>query len=94
VPSAAHLLNRPRRRTARRVGRAKLHLLDFKTFGWDRQDGIRIDHLLLSPQAADRPTSTGAPRIRGWDKPATCASRSEFFFDGSGHSQPDEIGRL
>ncbi|MBN9311335.1 MAG: exodeoxyribonuclease III [Devosia sp.] len=27
---------------------------DFKTFGWDRGDGIRIDHLLLSPQAADR----------------------------------------
>jgi exodeoxyribonuclease-3 len=27
---------------------------DFKTFGWERKDGIRIDHLLLSPQAADR----------------------------------------
>jgi len=27
---------------------------DFRTFGWERKDGIRIDHLLLSPQAADR----------------------------------------
>ena len=27
---------------------------DFKTFGWERKEGIRIDHLLLSPQLADR----------------------------------------
>ena len=44
---------------------------DFKTFGWDRQDGIRIDHLLLSPQAADRLDDVLVHReVRGWDKPS------------------------
>ena len=44
---------------------------DFKTFGWDRQDGIRIDHLLLSPQAADRLDDVVVHReVRGWDKPS------------------------
>ena len=44
---------------------------DFKTFGWERKDGIRIDHLLLSPQAADRLTGAGIDRhLRGWDKPS------------------------
>ena len=43
---------------------------DFKTFGWDRQDGIRIDHLLLSPQAADRLEDVLVHReVRGWEKP-------------------------
>ena len=44
---------------------------DFKTFGWDRQDGIRIDHLLLSPQAADRLQDVFVHReVRGWEKPS------------------------
>ncbi len=44
---------------------------DFKTFGWDRQDGIRIDHLLLSPQAADRLEDVLVHKeVRGWDKPS------------------------
>jgi exodeoxyribonuclease III len=44
---------------------------DFKTFGWDRQDGIRIDHLLLSPQAADRLSDVFVHReVRGWEKPS------------------------
>ena len=44
---------------------------DFKTFGWDRKDGIRIDHLLLSPQAADRLEDVIIHReVRGWDKPS------------------------
>ncbi len=44
---------------------------DFKTFGWDRKDGIRIDHLLLSPQAADRLQDVFVHReVRGWDKPS------------------------
>ncbi|HEX2353919.1 MAG TPA: exodeoxyribonuclease III, partial [Xanthobacteraceae bacterium] len=34
-------------------------------------DGIRIDHLLLSPQAADRLVAAGIDRhARGWDKPS------------------------
>ncbi|WP_055048802.1 exodeoxyribonuclease III [Devosia sp. A16] len=44
---------------------------DFKTFGWDRDDGIRIDHLLLSPQAADRLNDVIVHReVRGMDKPS------------------------
>ena len=44
---------------------------DFKTFGWDRKDGIRIDHLLLSPQAADRLDDVLVhTEVRGWDKPS------------------------
>jgi exodeoxyribonuclease-3 len=44
---------------------------DFKTFGWDRDDGIRIDHLLLSPQAADRLNDVVIHReVRGWEKPS------------------------
>lgn len=44
---------------------------DFKTFGWERDNGIRIDHLLLSPQAADRLEGVTTYReVRGWDKPS------------------------
>jgi exodeoxyribonuclease-3 len=44
---------------------------DFKTFGWERDNGIRIDHLLLSPQAADRIEDVTVHReVRGWDKPS------------------------
>ena len=44
---------------------------DFKTFGWDRQDGIRIDHLLLSPQAADRLEDVIVHKeVRGLEKPS------------------------
>jgi len=44
---------------------------DFKTFGWERDDGIRIDHLLLSPQAADRLEDVTIHReVRGWEKPS------------------------
>ena len=43
---------------------------DFKTFGWDRDDGIRIDHILCSPQAADRLESVFVHReVRGWETP-------------------------
>ena len=38
---------------------------------WPKDDGIRIDHLLLSPQAADRLVDAGIDRhVRGWDKPS------------------------
>jgi exodeoxyribonuclease III len=44
---------------------------DFKTFGWDRGDGIRIDHILCSPQAADRLVDVKAHKeVRGWEKPS------------------------
>lgn len=55
---------------------------DFKTFGWDRDDGIRIDHLLLSPQAADRLNDVTVHReVRGMDKPSDHVPvESDFAF--------------
>ncbi len=44
---------------------------DFQTGAWRRNAGIRIDHLLLSPQAADRLESVHIHKeVRGWDKPS------------------------
>jgi exodeoxyribonuclease-3 len=48
-----------------------LTFYDFKTFGWERQEGIRIDHILCSPQAADRLQGVKVHReTRGWEKPS------------------------
>lgn len=44
---------------------------DYQAGAWQRNNGIRIDHLLLSPQAADLLTGTGIDKeIRGRDKPS------------------------
>ncbi|MPZ58766.1 MAG: exodeoxyribonuclease III [Rhizobiales bacterium] len=44
---------------------------DYQAGAWQRNKGIRIDHLLLSPQAADRLTGTGIHKyVRAWDKPS------------------------
>ncbi|SIS52364.1 exodeoxyribonuclease III [Phaeovulum vinaykumarii] len=44
---------------------------DYQAGAWPRNNGIRIDHLLLSPQAADRLTGAGIDRDqRGRDKPS------------------------
>ena len=44
---------------------------DYQAGAWQKNDGIRIDHILLSPQAADRLTEVGIDRhIRGWEKPS------------------------
>jgi exodeoxyribonuclease-3 len=44
---------------------------DYQAGAWAKDDGIRIDHLLLSPQAADRLLDAGIDRhVRGWDKPS------------------------
>jgi exodeoxyribonuclease-3 len=44
---------------------------DFQAGAWRRDNGIRIDHLLLSPQAADRLEGVVVHRdVRGWDKPS------------------------
>jgi exodeoxyribonuclease III len=44
---------------------------DYQAGAWAKDDGIRIDHLLLSPQAADQLTDSGIDRhVRGWDKPS------------------------
>lgn len=44
---------------------------DYQAGAWQKNDGIRIDHILLSPQAADRLTASGIDRFtRGWEKPS------------------------
>ncbi len=44
---------------------------DFQAGAWRRNAGIRIDHLLLSPQAADRLEDVTVHKdVRGWDKPS------------------------
>jgi exodeoxyribonuclease-3 len=44
---------------------------DFQSGAWRRDNGIRIDHLMLSPQAADRLHGVTIHRdVRGWDKPS------------------------
>ena len=44
---------------------------DYQAGAWAKDHGIRIDHLLLSPQAADRLRAAGIDRAtRGWDKPS------------------------
>ena len=43
---------------------------DYQAGAFQKDNGIRIDHLLLSPQAADRLASAGVDRFtRGWEKP-------------------------
>lgn len=44
---------------------------DYRGGAWNRDQGMRIDHLLLSPQATDRLTASGIDRTpRGWEKPS------------------------
>ena len=44
---------------------------DYQAGAWERNNGIRIDHLLLSPQAADLLTNTQIDKqVRAGDKPS------------------------
>ena len=44
---------------------------DYQAGAWQKNNGIRIDHLLLSPQATDRLVTAGIDRhVRGWEKPS------------------------
>jgi exodeoxyribonuclease-3 len=44
---------------------------DYQAGAWRRNHGIRIDHALLSPEAADRLASVTIHKdVRGWDKPS------------------------
>src|SRR5260370_31830504 len=44
---------------------------DYQAGAWQKNTGIRIDHLLLSPQAADRLTAVRiAHHPRRWEKPS------------------------
>jgi exodeoxyribonuclease III len=44
---------------------------DYQAGAWQKNNGIRIDHILLSPEAADRLTEVGVDRhVRAWEKPS------------------------
>ena len=44
---------------------------DYTAGAWQKNDGIRIDHILMSPQATDRLQAAGIDKhVRGWEKPS------------------------
>ena len=44
---------------------------DYQAGAWQKNWGIRIDHLLLSPQASDRLLNVGIDKyVRAWEKPS------------------------
>ncbi len=44
---------------------------DFQRGAWERNDGVRIDHILLTPQCADLLTDCQIDRhVRGWERPS------------------------
>ena len=44
---------------------------DYQAGAFQKDDGIRIDHLMLSPQASDRLRTAGVDRFtRAWEKPS------------------------
>lgn len=44
---------------------------DYQAGAWQRNNGIRIDHLMLSPQATDKLTAVRVDKhVRGWEKPS------------------------
>jgi len=44
---------------------------DYQAGAWQKDHGIRIDHILMSPQAADRLKASGIDKFtRSWEKPS------------------------
>ena len=44
---------------------------DYQAGAWQKNNGIRIDHILLSPQATDRFVGVQIDRhVRAWEKPS------------------------
>jgi exodeoxyribonuclease-3 len=44
---------------------------DYQAGAWNKNNGIRIDHILMSPQAADRLQMCAIDKFtRGWEKPS------------------------
>ena len=44
---------------------------DYQAGAWQKNNGIRIDHLMLSPQATDRLKAVRIDKhVRGWEKPS------------------------
>lgn len=44
---------------------------DYQAGAWQKNNGIRIDHLMLSPEAADRLSGASVEKhVRAWEKPS------------------------
>jgi exodeoxyribonuclease-3 len=44
---------------------------DYQAGAWQKNNGIRIDHMLLSPRAADRLSAAGIDKhVRAWERPS------------------------
>ncbi|MBO0346259.1 exodeoxyribonuclease III [Roseibium sp. CAU 1637] len=44
---------------------------DYQAGAWQKNNGIRIDHILMSPQATDKFNGCGIDKhVRGWEKPS------------------------
>ncbi|MBO0662781.1 exodeoxyribonuclease III [Jiella sp. MQZ9-1] len=44
---------------------------DYQAGAWQKNNGIRIDHMLISPEVQDRLVSVGIEKhVRGWEKPS------------------------
>lgn len=55
----------------RHPGPGQYSFWDYQAGAWERNNGIRIDHLMLSPQAADLLRDAGIDReVRGGEKPS------------------------
>ncbi|MBL0374896.1 exodeoxyribonuclease III [Rhizobium sp. KVB221] len=53
---------------------------DYQAGAWQKNWGIRIDHLMLSPEAADRLTSTVIEKhVRAWEKPSDHVPVAAYF---------------
>jgi len=56
---------------AREPGPGHYTFWDYQAAAWEKNNGIRIDHILLTPQAADLMTGIGIDKsVRGGDKPS------------------------
>ena len=56
---------------------------DYQAGAWQKNNGIRIDHLMLSPEAACQLVSAGVEKhVRGWEKPSDHVPMvGEFAFE-------------
>ena len=53
------------------IGAGRYSFWDFQAGAWPKNNGIRIDHLLLSPYANDMLVASGIDKdVRGWEKPS------------------------
>lgn len=56
---------------SRLPGKSQFTYWGYQGRSWERNAGLRIDHMLLSPQAADVLVDCGVHKdVRGWEKPS------------------------